>query len=124
MSIARILSLVFALVIVALIIRVIAYFCGPCLAFAFGMGAGEEVADLLFSLNVTTLIFCIMPVVLLLFLLIHRLTWPTLSRLLYPVVSRKVITNRKGLVSVGSLCVLYAFNLSPVGIKDVLKLFS
>jgi hypothetical protein len=82
-----------------------------------------EIAQLLFLLNVTTLLFCILPLAMLFVVLVHRLTWPTLSRLLYPVASRKIITNRPALVSSGSVCFLYAVT-AQVGIEKVLKVLS
>jgi hypothetical protein len=75
----------------------------------------------LMVLNITTAFLCLIPEVMLIVVLMHKIIWPLLSRLLYPVASRKVITNRKLLVSVGSLCVLYVLNM-PVGIKELLKL--
>jgi hypothetical protein len=78
----------------------------------------------LMMLNLSTFFICLIPAAMLVVVLSHKLLWPVLSRLLYPVASRKVITNRKALVPVGSLCLLYAMNVAQVGVKDVLKLFS
>jgi hypothetical protein len=83
-----------------------------------------QLRTLLAGLNVTTALLCQVPAIMLCVVLLHKLIWPALSRLLYPLASRKVITNRKALISVGSLCLLYALNVAQVGVKDVLKLFS
>jgi hypothetical protein len=74
--------------------------------------------------NFATALMCFTPGAMLTGLLVHRLIWPLLSRLLYPVASRKVITNRKALVSIASACVFYAANIPQDGIKGLLKLFS
>ena len=60
--------------------------------------AADQISIALFYLNLTTLSFCILPLLMLIVLLVHRLIWPALSHLLYPIASRKVITNRKALV--------------------------
>jgi hypothetical protein len=83
----------------------------------------ELMSYLITSLDLSTVFYCIIPAATLVFVLFHRLIWPILSRLLYPVASRKVITNRPALVSVGSLCFLYALT-AQIGLKEALKLLS
>jgi hypothetical protein len=121
-SIARLLVLIIALVAVAIAIATSPVLVILALHNVVFLDTAGEVAELLFLLNVTTLLFCILPLGMLLVVLIHRLIWPALSRLLYPVASRKVITNKKALVSVGSVSFIYALS-AQIGIKDVLKLF-
>jgi hypothetical protein len=75
-------------------------------------------------LNASTVVYCLIPVAVLLAVLGHQLVWPLLSRLLYPLASRKVITNRKVLIPLGTLALTFAFNLEHVGAKELLKLLS
>ena len=44
----------------------------------------------------------------LLFLLLHRLLWPVLSRIVYPLQRFHVIRNRKIMLSIGTACLLYS----------------
>lgn len=73
--------------------------------------------------NFTTALLCLIPAVMLIFLLLHKFMWPVLSRLISPLHRFKIVTNRKALVSVGSLCLTFALNIAQVGIKEILKLF-
>src|ERR1035437_8824825 len=75
------------------------------------------------SFDLVTLFYCSVPIVILTALLIHRLVWPSLSRLVYPLCRYKIVTNRKVLASLGSLLFTYAFNLEEVGWKAALGLF-
>jgi hypothetical protein len=124
-SILRCVKLIAAFFLFPLLIDVFA----P-LAYAFGIWNDTMSRDPRYFviefvlLNISTVLLCLVPASMLVVVLIHKLIWPLLSRLLYPVASRKVITNRKALVSVGSLCVLYALNPLQVGIKDILKVVS
>jgi hypothetical protein len=76
------------------------------------------------SFNIATALMCQIPALVLCVVLLHRWIWPVFGRLLYPVASRRIVTNRKLLVPVGSLCLLYAMVPGDVGLKDVLKLLS
>jgi hypothetical protein len=81
---------------------------------------GLEIA----SLNLTTALFCSIPVILLTGIFLHWCLWPILSRIIYSLSRHKVITNRKALLSLGTLCLVFAFRLEHVGAKEILKLFS
>jgi hypothetical protein len=74
--------------------------------------------------NTPTAFFCFVPTALLAVLLIHRLMWPLLGRLLYPVAARRIITDKKVLIPVGTLALTFALGLEHVGAKELLKLFS
>jgi hypothetical protein len=78
---------------------------------------------LLTFLNVTTLFYCLVPVVALALVLAHRLAWPFLSRLLYPIASEKVLGNRKVLIPIASLCLSYALIGGHITLDSILKLF-
>jgi hypothetical protein len=82
----------------------------------------EDTKDLLFGMNAATMLFCLLPLGVLLFILLHRLIWPTLSRLIWPIVSNGWIKNKKLLVGLGSLCLLYAITAKRFGLEDLLKL--
>jgi hypothetical protein len=75
-------------------------------------------------LNFTTSLLCFIPAILMLVLLLHKIMWPLLSRLLYPLASRRVITDKKILIPVGALALTFAFNLQHVGAREILKLLS
>jgi hypothetical protein len=72
------------------------------------------IALFLVAMNTTTIILCAIPTVMLMGLVLHKLVWPILSRLICPL-SRHNISNRKVLVSVGSLCLAFALNLEHTG---------
>jgi len=73
-------------------------------------------------LNIMTAVYCLLPVFALLFILLHRLAWPLLSRLLYPLSRFTLFTNRKALLAIGGLALTVAFNLEDVGLRKVLEL--
>jgi len=81
---------------------------------------GFEIA----SLNLTTALFCSVPVIFLAGILLHWCLWPIISRVIYPLSRHKIVTNRKVLLSIGTLCLIFAFRLEHVGAKELLKLFS
>ena len=74
--------------------------------------------------NFTTALLCLIPAVMLIFLLFHNLMWPTLGRIIYPLCRYKIVTNRTVLISLGSLCATYTLNLEHIGAKELLKLLS
>jgi hypothetical protein len=74
-----------------------------------------------YPLNLITTFLCALPAFLLALLLLHRIAWPILSRLLSPLKRFKIVTNRKALVTIGSLCATFAFGLARVGAKDLLE---
>jgi hypothetical protein len=75
-------------------------------------------------MNLTTSLMCFIPVTMLVGLVAHKMMWPVLGRLINAFARNKIFTNRKLLVSVGTLCLTFAFNLEHVGAKELLKLLS
>ena len=53
----------------------------------------------------------------LLFVLVHRLVWPMLSRLIYPLARHQLIRNRKLMASIGTACFLFALHLVDGPVK-------
>jgi hypothetical protein len=74
--------------------------------------------------NFMTGVLCVIPAFMLLFLLLHKVIWPLLSRAIYSLYRNNVIANRKVLISVGCLCLTFALNIEQVGAKELLKLLS
>ena len=75
-------------------------------------------------LNVfATAVYCLLPALVLMFLLIHRVVWPTLSRVIYPLSRQKVLVNHKIMALVGCTCITIAFNLEEFGAREFLRLF-
>ena len=75
-------------------------------------------------LNATTILYCLAPLIVFIIVIGHKLLWPSLSRVLYPLSRYKVVTNRKVTIPVGTLCLSAAFNLEHIGAKELLKLLS
>lgn len=109
-----------------LLLLAVAVFASPYLVQDIISPVVQEVPFglMLSLLNVATAIMCIIPIFTLLFVLLHKLLWPFLSRLLYPLASLQIVGNRKVLVSVGSFCWLVGLGLKPVTVSNILKLFS
>ena len=61
------------------------------------------------GLNVFTALASCSFLFLLLLLLLHRILWPILARVVYPLARFEAIRTRKLALSIGSLCFLYAF---------------
>jgi hypothetical protein len=122
LSISRMIAMIFAVSVLTLAIA-----SSPLVVFAtLRETAWPEdegrIAGLLLMLNVTTLLSCMLPLLMLIVILIHRLIWPMLSRILYPLSRHKVITNHKVLILMGVLCLTLAFNIEHVGFKEIMKL--
>jgi len=75
-------------------------------------------------LNFTTVIYCALPMCVLILLLVHKAIWPTMSRVLYPLSRYKLLTNQKAMTALGCLAWTFAFNIEQVGAKELLKLLS
>jgi hypothetical protein len=82
--------------------------------FAWGVG----------SLNFATLLYCMVPIAGVLFVVLHRVLWPLFARMIYATGRIKLFTNKKLLVSVGSLSLAVALKLTTLGMKEILKLLS
>jgi hypothetical protein len=57
----------------------------------------------------------------LLFVLLHRVFWPVLGRVLYPLARQQVIHNRGIMLSVGTACFIFAFPSMSNAVKGVLE---
>lgn len=75
-------------------------------------------------LNTTTALYCLIPVIMLLVVLLHRLLWPVLGRLIYPFARYRLLANRKAMASIGGVSLAIALNLEHVGLKEIIQLFS
>lgn len=77
----------------------------------------------LMFLNATTAVYCAIPAILLLVVLIHKVIWPGLSRIIYPLCRFRVVTNMYVLCAIGTLFVTLAVTPSLVDLGQVLKIF-
>jgi hypothetical protein len=75
-------------------------------------------------MNFATSLYCFLPLLLLVVILLHRIMWPILARIIYPLCRYKFFTNRKMLIPLGALCLTFAFNLERVGLKELMKMVS
>lgn len=73
------------------------------------------------SLNLFTALASSVFLLSLLGLLLHRVLWPVLDRILYPLARHQVIRNRKLMVPLGTGCFIFAFPLMPAAIKGILR---
>lgn len=111
-SVTRIIISMFGLLIFGVALMVIA---------PFYFGTFGIFLDLM---NLATTLYCLIPTAMLAIVLLHKITWPTLGRLTYPLCRHRVVSNKKVLISIGTLCLVLAFNLEHIGIKEFIKLFS
>jgi hypothetical protein len=84
---------------------------------------GNTVEDLGF-LNFSTLLYFVPPVAILIFLLVHKMFWPSLCRLVYPLSRHNLVKNRKFMFGAGTLLLGFALNLERVGLTQIVKLFA
>jgi hypothetical protein len=123
-SVIRMLSMIVALIALALVIA-----SSPAIVFVWlhnliEMESLSNIGRLLWELDAATLLACILPIGMLFVVLVHKLLWPLLSRVIYPISRYQVLSNRKVLVPIGTLCFTFALNLEHVGTKELLKLVS
>jgi hypothetical protein len=76
----------------------------------------------IFSLNVTTVIYCVIPLLIVVLMVLNKVIWPLVSRLTYSVARNRFLLNRRAMVYIGCLTLTIALNLGHVGIKEILKL--
>ena len=74
---------------------------------------------LTFTLNLSTALITIAFVISLGLVLGHKLLWPLLERLLYPLAQWQIIRNRKLMGGVAVVCLANAFHLTGV-IKSIM----
>ena len=82
-----------------------------------------DIGYLLCLTNATTTLYCLVPMLVLLVVLLHRISWPTLSRMLYPLSRFNLLLNKKAMVALGSFLSVVAFLPSQVRLEKFLKLF-
>jgi hypothetical protein len=82
-----------------------------------GMIGGAFIAS-----NLTILIYVAAPLFALVGVMLHRLLWPMLSHVAYPLSRYKIVSNRKLLVTLSGLTLGYAFQLESIGARELLKL--
>jgi hypothetical protein len=72
--------------------------------------------------NMSTALLSLLPLSMIAVILFHRIAWPILSHLLYPIASRKIVTNRRILLPLGILSFSFAFGLGGISSKELFKL--
>lgn len=103
----------------------------PAFVLAVVARVAPSIASITFSaalvammLNTSSIAYCLVDFAFLLFVVAHRIFWPALSRVIYPFCRFTIVTNKVALVSIGALCLTFAFHLEKVGLKEILKLAS
>jgi hypothetical protein len=76
------------------------------------------------GLNLFTAIASSIFIMTLLFVLLHRVTWPILSRLLYPLARYEIMHNHTFLKSVGTACYIFAITPSLIDLKALFQLLA
>jgi hypothetical protein len=68
--------------------------------------------------DVNTLIYCLVPALVLFALILHRLLWPLLPRFTYPLLDNKVLSERKFLIPIGTV----ALSIAAFGYTTIAEL--
>lgn len=71
-------------------------------------------------LNASTAAYCLVPLIFLLLLLLHRIIWPILCRIFYPIADNKLVTNRAFLLSIATLALALALGITPFTLKGIM----
>lgn len=74
------------------------------------------------SFNVNTTLYCLIPSLVLLGLVLHKILWPLLARLIFPLKDFKIVQDRKLLISIGILTLGYAIGGDHLVLKILEKL--
>jgi hypothetical protein len=90
--------------------------------FVHGLGDISFFLTWLIVLNLTTVLYCLIPAVILIALLVHKLIWPVLGKAIYPLARFKILTNRKAMVGVGVIAFTFAF-VGHVAVENLVKHF-
>ena len=85
-------------------------------------GIFSRTLEFVTAFNVFSGILCFAFVTALLVVLAHRVAWPILGRLLYPLARYEVARNRKILSTVSVACLMYAFDLEPSALKSIFQI--
>jgi hypothetical protein len=123
-SLARI-----ALAILGLVTLSVAAALSPLILLVVGrMRQTAQIAEMLtistsvlLLLNVTTALYCVIPAIMLGIILLHKITWPTLSRVIYPLCRYKSVSNRIALLATASLCTTLAIHPAALDLEKILK---
>jgi hypothetical protein len=83
-------------------------------------GSLSLILYLLSCMNITTMLLSLGFIASLAFVIVSRLSWPILERLLYPIADLKVIRNRKLMGGLALVCFSYAFNLTSGLLKGLM----
>ncbi len=75
----------------------------------------EAIAYPVLAFNLITALYCLIPVLLLTGLILHRIIWPLLSRLVYPLANEDLLSNRTVLIAFGGACLAVALNIQHLG---------
>lgn len=90
--------------------------------FVHGLGGISFFLTWLIVLNLTTVVYCLIPAVILVGLLVHKLIWPVLGKAVYPLARFKLLTNRPAMAGIGGLAFTFAIT-GQLAIDELLKLF-
>lgn len=71
--------------------------------------------------NVFTGLTSCMFLIALLFVLLHKIVWPILSRSVYPLARHHLIRSRTVMGALGTGCIIFAFPQMPAAIKSILR---
>ncbi len=86
---------------------------GITISWMFGM---------MIALNMPAAFFSLLPALLLLFLMFHRLVWPIAGKAIYPLCRFTIIKSTKTLLSIGALLALVAIDPAKLDLKEILKM--
>jgi hypothetical protein len=70
--------------------------------------------------NMSTILYCCVPLIMALVVILHRMIWPAVAKGVYPLCQFKIVTNRKALIAVGSVCVIAAIHPSALNLEKLL----
>jgi hypothetical protein len=66
------------------------------------------------GLSLSTALLCLLPAFLLFVLLIHRIFWPAVSRVVYPLARYQIVTQRKVLFPLAIICISYGLGITSL----------
>jgi hypothetical protein len=76
--------------------------------------AGAELTREFAACNAITVLYVMLPCVVLTVLLLHKFLWPILARFTYPLLDFEALTERKFLISIGAIAFGIAFGLTTI----------
>jgi hypothetical protein len=78
------------------------------------------VAGVTAYLNISTSLYCLIPALLLVVVLVHRAIWPLMAKAIYPLCRFKIVSNRKALIAIGSVSMITAIHPSALNPEKIL----